>query len=198
MKKPSIAQLRTVFKNKGYTLNSKVWELNLIGIRNDKPVPNSFDDLIGVLFKDRFGEDTLSYFSATTDPGTFWLLSPMQVEGCIIMKEGQYKNAYKIGLHKGYKALEQCGDINYVRDNNRDAIPDYNTPKQVKGNYKTNIHHASMPENSIRVDKWSAGCQVINKGWLEFLELCEESKKVTGKNVFSYTLLNSKDFMSRS
>lgn len=196
MYKPSIEQLKQVFKNKGYILKTGEWELNIIGIRNDTAQCNSFDDTICVLFKDHYGDDTLVAFSCTTDAGLYWLLHPLNVDGCIIMKEGQYHNAYKIGLHRGYKALQQIGNIRYVRDNNKDAILDFDSKNEVVGNFATNIHHASFPEGSTFVDKWSAGCQVINKGWLEFLELCKQSVLITGKNVFDYTLINKKDIQS--
>lgn len=193
MFKPSIETLKEVLTKKGYPIKTGEWELNIIGIRNDNAQPNSFDDTICVLFKDHYGDDTLVAFSCTTDAGLYWLLHPMNVNGCIIMKEGHYPDVYKIGLHKGYKALEQCGNIRYVRDNNKDAVLDFDSNNEVVGNFKTNIHHASMPEKSTIVDKWSAGCQVINKGWLEFLELCKQSVLITEKNRFSYTLININD-----
>lgn len=196
MYKPQIEQLKRALLQKGYPMKTKEWELNIIGIRNNTNIPNSFDDTICVLFKDHYGDDTLVCFSATTDAGLYWLLHPMNVEGCIIMKEGHYSDVYKIGLHRGYKALEQCGNIRYVRDNNHDGILDFNAPYEVEGNFKTNIHHASMPEQSTVVDKWSAGCQVINKGWWEFLELCEQSRLITERNRFSYTLIQINDVKS--
>ena len=43
---------------------------------------------------------------------------------------------------------------------------------------------------SIRVDKWSAGCQVIadNDDWHTFLDICQTAREIWG-NSFSYTLL---------
>lgn len=193
MFKPGIEQLKKAFSNKGYPIKTGEWELNLIGIRNDNPIPNSFDDTLCVLYTDHYGDGTIVCFSCTTDAGLYYLQHPINAEGCIIMKEGHYEDVYKVGLHRGYKALEQCGNIAYVRDNNKDGILDFNRGKEVTGNFKTNIHHASYPEHSTLVDKWSAGCQVINKGWDDFLELCEQSRLVTGRNRFSYTLLNLKD-----
>ena len=47
---------------------------------------------------------------------------------------------------------------------------------------------------STRVDKWSAGCQVIadNDDWHTFLDICQTAREIHG-NSFSYTLLESKD-----
>lgn len=193
MFKPSIEQLKNAMKKRAYPLKTGEYELNIIGIRNENAKPNFFDDTICVLFKDEYLDDTLLTFSCTTDPGLFWLEHPITVEGCAIMKEGNYKDVYKIGLHKGYKALVQIGNIHYVRDNNKDGVLDFDKGKDFFGVFATNIHHAAMPENSVIVEKWSAGCQVINKGWNEFIELCDKSKLITGRNLFSYTLINLKD-----
>ncbi|MGZ4038062.1 MAG: hypothetical protein ACXVPQ_09570 [Bacteroidia bacterium] len=193
MYKPSIEQLKNAMKKKGYPLMTGEYELNIIGIRNNSAKPNSFDDTILVLFKDEYNDDVLLAFSCTTDPGLYWLEHPMVSEGCLIMKEGHYSNVYKIGLHKGYKALQQVGKIHYVRDNNKDGILDFDKGKDYFGVFETNIHHAAMPEGSAIVDKWSAGCQVINKGWNEFIELCEKARMITERNLFSYTLLNVND-----
>ncbi|MBL7911651.1 MAG: hypothetical protein JNJ41_11395 [Bacteroidia bacterium] len=195
MYKPRIEQLKAVFKSKGFALKEGVWELNIIGIRNSLSQSNAFDDTICVLFKDHYGDDTLRCFSATTDPGQFWLLHPLNVKGCAIMKEGHYPNVYKVGKHKGYKALEQIGKISFYRDNNLDAKLDFfgKGVIEVFEVIKANIHHASLSSPSVMVDKWSAGCQVINNGWLDFIELCDQSVLVTGKNRFSYTLLNSNE-----
>lgn len=194
MEKPSIEKLKAVFAKKNYPLKKGSYELNIIGIRNDNSKPNSFDDLLCVLFKDEYGDETLLSFSCTTDPGTFWLMHPLNIKGCAIMKEGYYQDVYKIGLHKGYKALEQIGKIRFVRDNDKDDELDFNGKEEIFEVIKANIHHASMPENSVKVDKWSAGCQVINKGWNEFIALCEKSQNLTKQKYFSYTLLNLRDF----
>jgi len=193
MYKPTIEQIKKAFIKKGYDLRTGEYELNIIGIRNDNAKPNSFDDTLCVLFKDEYGDDTLLCFPATTDPGTYWLKHPMNVEGCAIMREGHYPYAYKIGLHRKYKALQQIGNIHYVRDNDKDNELDFDAPKKVVGNYATNIHHADEAEKSVLVDKWSAGCQVLQKGWHEFIELCEKSRLITETNLFDYTLLNIRD-----
>ena len=193
MYKPSIEQLKKALIKKGYPIQTGEYELNIVGIRNHNAVPNSFDDTLCVLFKDEYKDDVLLCFSCTTDPGLYWLQHPMNTDGCIIMKEGFYKDVYKVGLHRGYKALEQCGSIRYVRDNNKDATLDFDSKNEVVGNFKTNIHHANDTDTSAVVDKWSAGCQVINKGWHEFIELCDKAKLITERNRFSYALLNILD-----
>ena len=193
MYKPSIEILKKALLKKGYQLKTKTYELNIIGIRNDNSKPNSFDDTLCVLFKDEYGDETLLCFSCTTDPGLYWLKHPMNIKGCAIMKEGHYPNVYKLGLHRGYKALEQIGKICFVRDNDKDDELDFKDGYEINEVIKANIHHAALPENSTIVERWSAGCQVINKGWNEFIELCQKSKLITEQNRFSYTLININD-----
>jgi hypothetical protein len=195
MYKPTIAQLKRAFAAKGYKLRSGEYELNIIGIRNDSAQPNSFDDTLCVLFKDDYGDETLLCFPATTDPGLYWLLNPMNVNGTAIMCEGQYKKVYKLGLHRGYKALQQVGKIDFVRDNDRDRELDFNAAKKIHEVIYANIHRAAENESSTTVDKWSAGCQVIQKGWQEFIDLCEKSCLVREENSFDYTLLNLRDII---
>lgn len=194
MYKPSIDQIKKVFCKKMYKLRRGRYELNIFGIRNDSSKPNSFDDTICVFFKDEYDDNVLLCFPATTDPGSYWLQHPLNTEGTAIMQEGQYLEVYKIGLHKNYKALQQVGQINFVRDNDKDNELDFDAPKKIKEVIYANIHHAADKENSLSVDKWSAGCQVIQKGWQEFIELCEKSRRISGINRFDYTLFNLKDF----
>jgi len=198
MYKPSIEQLERAMKKKGYPLSYGEYELNITGIRNVSAKPNSFDDLICVFYKDEYGDKTILFFPCTTDPGFYWLEHPLNSRGCAIMKEGHYPDVYKIGVHRGYKALEQIGNIRFIRDNNKDTVLDFNgkMEDEIFQVIKANIHHAAYPENSVVVDKWSAGCQVINKGWNEFIELCGKSRLITGRNRFSYTLLNINDVKS--
>lgn len=193
MYKPSIQQLKIAMVKKGYPLKTGAYELNIIGIRNDNAKANSFDDILCVLFVDEYGDDTLLTFPCTTDPGLYWLKNPLNVNGCAIMKEGHYTDVYKLGLHRGYKALEQVGKIKFVRDNNKDDQLDFNARHEIDEVIKANIHHAAIPETASVVHKWSAGCQVINKGWKEFIDLCEKAKLVSGQKRYSYTLLNLKD-----
>ena len=64
------------------------------------------------------------------------------------------------------------------------------------GLFGINIHRATgrSGKTSSRVDKWSAGCQVIasNDDWHEFLDICQVAREKWSNN-FTYTLINSKD-----
>ena len=82
--------------------------------------------------------------------------------GAAILKNGQYIDAYKIGLHRGeYKALIEQKPVTVIRDYDRNAVLDFNNGKQETGNFGINIHRAGSKGTTINVDKWSAGCQVF-------------------------------------
>lgn len=183
-----------LFKKKGYTYFTKgSYNLNIIGIRNANGKINDFDDAIIVVYKCK-GKWRKNIFCCTTDPGKYYLNNPCCTDGCAILKEGQYKGAWKIGLHKGqYRALVQQKPVSVYRDNNKDNVFDFN-PKTIQtGVFGINIHHAGV--NSIQVDKWSAGCQVFNNldEYNSFMRLCQCQIDYGHGNSFTYTLINEKD-----
>lgn len=190
----NIRTLLTIFDTKGYKLNTRPYELNIVGVRSNSVIPNSFDDLLYVFWKDDNGDWDGKYFSVTTDAGTFWLKSPMNDLGTSILKQGQYKDAYAVGLHKGkYKALVQVKPVTAILDYNRDAILDFNNGKEKTGLFGINIHHAGT--SATEVGKWSAGCQVFQtqKDFDEFMKLVDKDMKLYG-NTFTYTLIDERAY----
>lgn len=181
-------------KSKGYELYTRPYELNIVGIRNKSTKPNRFDDTIVVFFKDDRGKWNLFQYPATTDTGTYWLENPMNAQGSALLKQGQYKDAYKIGLHRGqYTALVQRKPVTVIRDYNRDAVLDFNNGKEQTGLYGINIHRATPSGSSQYVDKWSAGCQVFqnSEDYDEFIKMADRHKRLYG-NSFTYTLIDQR------
>ena len=181
---------------KGYKVfeGSQPYDLNIVGIRSSRTLCNTFDDLLTVFYKNTEGQQIFQVFPATTDPGLYWLEHPMHVEGTAIILPGQYQGAYQLGLHRSYRALKQVGQMDYVRDANRDNRLDIAGLKRHRGVIGANIHRASPTGTSSRVDKWSAGCQVFADyaDFEHFLLICEKAARYWG-NRFSYTLLNETD-----
>jgi len=179
MRNYTIAELKTEFKR----LNYQWLPFQVVGIRSKENKPNAFDDIIGII-----QNDTIKWYTCTTNAGTYWLLHPENVSGTAVLKCNQYLDSWALGLHQGkYKALKQIKPISVWRDNNHNAIA------EEKGNIDTgmfgiNIHRANEFAVSTLVEKWSAGCQVLNnpKDFKEFLGTCEKSKL----NFFTYSLLN--------
>lgn len=187
-----LPRLLNILKHKGYQVYQKPYQLNLIGIRSPETKANAFDDEMRVIFKDDQGKWWNVTYTITTDPGTYWLLHPMQVEGTGLLKLGQYVDAYQIGLHRGqYKALTEVKPVTVIRDYDRNAILDFNNGKESTGYFGINIHHASMTGTTKYVGKWSAGCQVFQKisEFNQFMQLCDIHRERYG-NRFTYTLID--------
>ena len=197
-------KIAEVMASKGYKYftddNNKTYDVNIIGIRNDETqgrVTNAFDDTMTISYKNEDGEWQYHEFNCTTDPGTHWVENILNDRGVAILKPGQYRGSHKLRLHQGkYLALGQKKHMKIYRDANLDG--QYNLIEEsVKDELiGINIHRATSRagNKSTRVDKWSAGCQVIadNDDWHEFLDICQIAREIHG-NSFSYTLLNSND-----
>ena len=110
----------------GYRVFTRPFELNIIGIRSQNLVPNTFNDRITVVYKDDVGQWQFQSFPATTDPGTFWLKNPLNPQGTAVLKAGQYLNSHVIGLHRSkYLALVQRSPVTVIREVKRDGTFDF-------------------------------------------------------------------------
>lgn len=194
----SVDLLRAACQRKDYAFfENHEFNLNIIGIRSRDMSTNTFNDLMTVSFKHN-GQWVLFVFDCTTDPGQYWLENPMNVQGTAILVPGQYRGAYKLGLHKGkWPALVQNGRLPVYRDSNLDEVVDVVWPAIEYGYQGLNIHAASKTGRSIRVDKWSAGCQVLaevsDHNFL--IALCKKAAALYGDS-FTYTLLEEADLVS--
>ena len=197
-------QIEAAMASKGYkyfTGNGKDYDVNIIGVRNSETkgrVTNAFDDCVTVSYMLE-GEWKFHCYQATTDPGSHWEENLLNKKGVAILKPGQYRGSHKLRLHQGkYLALGQQKPVKVYRDKNKDGKYDLLEENVDEGLFGINIHRATgrAGGKSIRVDKWSAGCQVIasNDDWHEFLDICQAAREVWG-NSFTYTLLESKDIV---
>ena len=198
-------QIQQTIEDKGYkyfhdNLN-KGYDVNIVGVRNSKTkgrVTNAFDDTLTISYKID-GEWQYHEFNCTTDPGSHWVENLLNEKGVAILKPNQYRGSHKLDFHQGrYLALRQKSDVTVYRDNDRDNNYDLNESKTDTGIFGINIHRVTGRSGgkSIRVDKWSAGCQVIadNDDWHTFLGICQSAREIHG-NSFSYTLIESKDIV---
>lgn len=179
MKRLSISELKSQF-----ILNNYKWidDLNFVGIRSKADVPNQFDDLFGVINKDK-----VEWFTCTTNPGVHWLKNLLNTKGTALLKPNQYLDTWSIGLHQGkYEAFKQVKNVTVFRDKNVNDKSDECLTTDT-GLFGINIHRANDKAISTIIDKWSAGCQVLNNpaDFKKVLELAKESKKL----YFTYTLL---------
>ncbi len=185
-------RVKSILRSKGFVLHTRPYELNIVGIRSRSTVPNRFDDEIHVFYKSSPTKWQYHIFKATTDPGTYWLENPEQPQGTAILAQGQYKNAYQIGLHQGqYKALVQVAPVTIMREYDRTAKLDFLNGKKETGIFGINIHRALAKGKTKFIDKFSAGCQVFQSAedFNFFMQLCEKHRSLYG-NKFTYTLLD--------
>jgi hypothetical protein len=189
----NIEVLKRSLNDKGY-----VWyndRPNIIGIRTTMSVPDVFNDLLCVIYLEK-GVEILKMYTVTSDPGTYWLLHPMNKLGTAVLKPGQYINSHSIGFHQNkqdHKALVQTGKVTVYRDNDKDNQAEAVKTEEV-GLFGINIHGANKNTKTMSIGKWSAGCQVFQT-WSqkeELLTICEKFKKITN-NKFTYTLLLESD-----
>ncbi len=125
----------------------------------------------------------------TTDPGLFYLQNQCNSNGTAIVKPGFYKGLWKIGIHKTYEALVRVSQVTVIRDYNKDGKLDYNSDLEETGMFGINCHHAG--EDSIQIDKWSAGCQAFKRlaDFNEFMKNCKSS----ANKLLDYALLLESD-----
>lgn len=196
--KYSVDYVKQVLESKGYAFfTNGVYNLNIIGIRNPNLVANSFDDTMVVIYK--FGGEWITkVYPITTDAGTYWLKNPLSNKGTAILVPNQYRGVYSIDLHNNkYIALcQRNGKVEVYRDNDKDLILDMDSAKIEKGMFGINIHRSNPFSESLKVDKFSAGCQVFKrvKDFNEFMEICQKSKALSG-NSFTYTLIKESDLL---
>jgi hypothetical protein len=187
-----VNKLISFFKHFGYAINTRPYELNIVGLRSPIVRSNSFDDDIHVFFKNDKGHWEHYAWKATTDPGTYWLQNPMQPKGTGILAHGNYPKAYRLGMHRGkYLALVQTRPVTVIRDYDRNAVLDFYNGNEETGYFGINIHHAKSTGTTDKVDRYSAGCQVFAdiNDFDFFLRLCAKHQQLYG-NAFDYTLID--------
>jgi hypothetical protein len=187
-----LSKVKSILRRKGFRVFTRPYELNIVGIRSKNTHSNRFDDEIHAFYKTSPLKWNYHVYKATTDPGTFWLENPMEAKGTAILAQGQYADAYAIGLHRGeYPALVQVKPVTILRDYDRNAVLDFLNGKKDTGEFGINIHRASAIGKTKYIDKYSAGCQVFENAeyFKQFMALTERHRELYG-NHFTYTLID--------
>jgi hypothetical protein len=187
-----LAKMKAILKSLGYQLFSRPYELNIVGVRSKNTKSNRFDDELHVFYKIKTFRWEYHVFKITTDPGTYWLENPLQPKGTAILAQGQYLNAYHLGMHQGkYKALVQQKPVSVIRDYDRNAWLDFLNGSKEKGLFGINIHRALIQGKTKYIDRFSAGCQVFENtaDFEHFLTMCDKHAQLHGNN-FTYTLID--------
>lgn len=156
-------------KKLGYAIfTSDLYNMNMIAIRNPKGTADAFDDQMVLVYRDEGGW-VERWWTITTDPGLYYLMDKskwLDPKGVAVIKEGQYRGAYQIGLHGNYEALVQTGGpVTVWRDADLDNNVDTGS-NECSGYLGINIHCSnSTPyagdQTATKVGAWSAGCIVF-------------------------------------
>ena len=206
--------MRDAFEAEGHIWHSD-GRLNLVGIRNECPLPLHFDDCLIIAYNttDQYTDEVdhlwtrgnrswrVNVIPCTTDPGMHWLQNPSEQTGTAILQPGQYY--YQLGAHGGastyaeqYEALVQAWPVKIWRDNNRDSkLDEGGESNSFEGFFGINIHRAGRGFVDSSVDRWSAGCQVAkhDSDFSRMLDIYKRGKQ-RHKNLFKYTLFNEERF----
>jgi len=181
-------------KSQGYSFDTRPYKLNIIGVRNPKNTsPEKFDDEIAYFYYDTNDNIIGKVVPATTSPSVYYLENPIASSGSAILKQGQYKDAYSIGLHRGlYEAIVQTKPVTVIRDADRNKYINFFAPTQT-GTYGINIHHASVKGNVSYIGQDSAGCQTFQNisDFDDMMKMAKKSRDLYG-NTFTYTLIDQK------
>ncbi len=179
MKRYTIDELKLEFSRLGYAWS----DFHFIGVRSRANEKNKFDDLFGVV-----NGNTIKWYTCTTNPGTHWLQNLLNPNGTALLKCGQYVSGWRIGMHQGkYEAFVQNLPVTVFRDADKDDVAE-ETLKTETGFFGINIHRTNdKGVISQLIDKWSAGCQVLNNP-ADFKSVLLDAK-ASKKTAFTYTLL---------
>lgn len=187
-------------------LGYEIWEdemrLWLFGIRSSNRTANDFDDTLGCVWR-KDGLWHVEYWPGTTDPGTYYLTNQekwFSEYGVAVLVADQYLDTWQIGMHAGkYEALCQWGGpVKLYRDGDLDNEIDLDPDTIKEGAWAgINLHASSSTPYGAQVTKedvgpWSAGCQVhsTTAGFCRMMELAKMQLAETGRDTFSYTLLD--------
>ena len=124
---------------------------------------------------------------ATTEPGRFYTMQPMNPQGAARIAFDQYLDAWEFGMHGTsyrHEALVQCAPVKFYRDLNKDG---FRTGDRIyEDEIGLNQHTTSNAPNSIGM--WSAGCLCgrYPSTHQEFIRLLKKTKKKT----FNTTVLD--------
>ena len=174
----------------GYPVFHGQYDLNIVGIRKRNGTANAFDDLICIAYRNT-KEWRVHCMEGTTDPGLYWLEHPSNIKGTAILCPGHYPGIWEIDLHrqKCEALCQRSGPVKVWRDADRDGELDVNGETD-EGFFGINLHKAGR--SSTRVDRWSAGCQVVRNqsDFNTLMKLANLQISTTGCTTFSYTLLD--------
>ncbi|MBD6617043.1 peptidoglycan-binding protein [Komarekiella sp. 'clone 1'] len=190
---------------KNYQVFTNLREYNIVyieGINEDWSLnsdpPNQFNDRRIVIEVVDGIPKIVNHWQATTEPGRYYTLNPMNSGGAARIKFGQYK-AWAVGSHGNadrHQALVQVAPITVHRDFNKDF--QRTGDKLDTGLFLVNQHWGyDAPANDIK--NASAGCLVGRRreGHREFMAIIKQDRRYVSNNdyVFYTTVIPGDDLL---
>jgi peptidoglycan hydrolase-like protein with peptidoglycan-binding domain len=134
---------------------------------------------------------------ATTEPGRFYTLNPLNAAGAARLAFGQYK-AWLLSDHKGEQpALKQVDLVRLFRDTNKDGSRNSADRIDIGRSFGINQHSTKPNVLPAQVDRYSAGCLVGLRYFyhLSFLDMLRQDRRYRGNPLYVYmtTLINGDD-----
>lgn len=190
----TIDTLKKAIAKKGYKWFDNA--PNIIGIRTNLQVPDVFNDVMCVVYKDG-GVEKLFTATFTSEPGVAYQKKLLNPKGCWVMMPAQMVDAYTMGFHQGkadHRALRSTGKIFGLRDADLDGIAgNSGTPAWAEGSgIGANVHGANKAGVTSKIGPWSAGCQVLDH-WLKKEEMMNILDKFYKGQKYTYTLITESD-----
>jgi hypothetical protein len=151
--------------------------------------PNWFNDIRLVFWLDKNGELEWKAWEATTEPGGYWTVNPMNPRGAARIKFGQYA-AWRVGTHGGstagaHEALIQVKPISVHRDLNKDYIRTNDSIDT--GLFGINHHWGyDLPRDDI--GKAGSGTLIgrTKEGHREFMQLIKTDPRYRAYNFYDF------------
>lgn len=190
----TIDTLKKAIAKKGYKWFDNA--PNIIGIRTNLQVPDVFNDVMCVVYKDG-GVEKLFTATFTSEPGVAYQKKLLNPKGCWVMMPAQMVDAYTMGFHQGkadHRALRSTGKIFGLRDADLDGIAgNSGTPAWAEGSgIGANVHGANKAGVTSKIGPWSAGCMVLND-WKKKEEMMNILDKFYKGQKYTYTLITESD-----
>jgi lysozyme family protein len=179
----------------GYKIDKGVGEINIAyaeghnrqsegGGRNENK-PGLWNDVRMAFTYEGDQPRLLGEWTATTQPGPYYTIKPLNAAGAANIFPGQYK-AWKVALHRGqYEALCQRGTLKLTRDKNKDYKREGDAVEV--GDYEGINHHHGA--NASEIGPHSAGCLVgkMQDGHESFMFACKSDPRFKANRDFMFT-----------
>jgi hypothetical protein len=135
--------------------------------------------------------DKVTEWKGSTDPGQYYLQHPLNPQGCAQLKEGIH--FFKVGIHQSkFPAFVQAESFHVSRLDSKGKVEAVEF-----GEFGIHLHSGGP---GLNVDRFSAGCQVIQspegyfkETWLRFFNPAVEAMHKAGQGLMPYMLINKTD-----